>query len=142
MSQTENQELARLILGVGLSRAICSIAELGVPDLIEPGHPRSIVHLAQEVNAHERSLYRVMRYLASQGLFSEQADHHFDHTRLSACLRTDAETSYRPAARFMHHMFPAWDGLHHSILTGESGFASTSITPTSAEVSVLEGRPV
>ena len=122
MAQAETEELAKLIMGAALSRSICTVAELGVADLIEQGKPQPIGHLAQEVGAHERSLYRMLRFLASHGLFAEQNDRRFDHTRLSACLRTDAEASYRPAARMMHRMFPAWEGLHHAALTGESGF--------------------
>ena len=63
-----------------------------------------------------------MRFLASHGLFQEKGNRQFDHTPLSQCLRNDADGSFRPAARMLHRIFPAWDGLHHAILTGEPGF--------------------
>jgi hypothetical protein len=64
----------------------------------------------------------LLRYLASHGLFRECADRRFDHTPLSAALRTDAPGSYRAGARLFHHLFAGWDGLHHSIQTAEPGF--------------------
>jgi hypothetical protein len=60
--------------------------------------------------------------MASHGLFQETGNRHFDHTALSAALRTDAPGSCRAAAQLFHRLFAAWDGLHHSIQTGEPGF--------------------
>jgi len=108
--------------GAALSRAVCSIAELGVADLIETGHPQPIEHLARASKTHEASLYRVLRFLASHGLFQEAGDRHFDHTPLSAALRSDAPGSYRAGAQLYHFLFAAWDGLHYSLQTGEPGF--------------------
>jgi len=60
--------------------------------------------------------------LASHGIFQEKSTGQFDHTPLSHCLRSDAEGSFRSAAQMMHRVYPAWDGLHHAIMTGDSGF--------------------
>src|SRR5262245_45406745 len=122
MSQTETEKLTQIVLGAALSRAVCTVAELGIADQIESGSPKSVASLAQATGTHERSLYRLMRFLASHGLFEEKADRLFDHTSLSQCLRSDAEGSYRSAAQMVHRMFAGWDGLHHSVLTGEPGF--------------------
>jgi len=122
LAQAETDQLNQMILNVALSRAVCSVAELGVADHLEAGSPRSAEDLAQATGAHPRSLHRVLRFLAGQGLFRETAEGHFDHTPLSSVLRTDAEGSYRAGARMFHRMFPAWDGLDHSLRTGEPGF--------------------
>jgi hypothetical protein len=122
MSQAETERLTEIVMSAALSRAVCTVAELGVADHIESGSPQSITSLATATGAHERSLYRIMRFLASHGLFQEKDDRQFDHTPLSHSLRSDAAGSYRAAAQMMHRMFPAWDGLHHSALTGEPGF--------------------
>jgi hypothetical protein len=122
MAQAETEQLTRMALSAALSRAICSIAELGVADMIEAGSSQSVEILAHTARAHERSLYRILRFLASYGVFQETSPRCFGHTPLSLCLRTDAEGSFRAAARMMHRIFPAWDGLHHSALTGEPGF--------------------
>ncbi len=122
MPQAETERLNRLILSAALSRAICTVAELGVADHLEAGSPQPVESLAESTGAHERSLYRMLRFLTSYGLFEEKDNRRFDHTPLSASLRSDADDSFRPAARMFHRMSPAWDGLHHSVMTGEPGF--------------------
>jgi hypothetical protein len=122
MSQAETEQLTRFVLGAALSRAVCTVAELGIADQIESGSPQSVASLASASGSHERSLYRILRFLASHGLFQEKGNREFDHTPLSLCLRSDAEVSFRPAARMVHRIFAAWDGLHQSALTGEPGF--------------------
>ena len=57
MAQAETEKLTQMVFGAGLSRAISSIAELGVADLIESGSPRPIEFLARVSGAHERTLY-------------------------------------------------------------------------------------
>ena len=123
MAQAETEKLTRILWSAALSRAVCTIAELGIADQIEPGSPQAVESLTRATGTHERSLYRILRFLASHGLFQEQGDRQFDHTPLSHCLRSDAEGSFRPAARMLHSIFPSWDGLHHSAITGESGFS-------------------
>ena len=121
MALAETEQLTRMIASAALSRAICTIGELGVSDHIKAGAPESIATLARLTGAHERSLYRLLRFTASYGVFQETGDRHFDHTPLSAALGTDAAGSFRPATRMFHRMFKGWDGLDHSIRTGEAG---------------------
>jgi O-methyltransferase domain len=121
MALAETEQLTRMIAAAALSRAICTIGELGVSDHIQAGAPQSVETLARLTGAHERSLYRLLRFTASYGIFRETGDRKFDHSPLSAALRSDAEGTFRPAAQMFHRMFPAWDGLDHSVRTGESG---------------------
>jgi hypothetical protein len=83
------------MMGAALSRAVCTIAELGIADQIEAGSPQSVESLAGATGTHERSLCRIMRFLASHGLFQERGNRQFDHTPLSHCLRGDADGSSR-----------------------------------------------
>ena len=122
MAQVETEKLNQIVNGAALSRAVCTIAELGIADQIEPGTSQSVESLAKATGTHERSLYRILRFLASQGIFQENDNHQFGHTPLSHCLKNDAEGSFRPAARMYHRIYPAWDGLHHAAMTGEAGF--------------------
>jgi hypothetical protein len=122
MSQRETDQLNEMVVAAAISRAVCSIAELGVADHIQGGSPQSVSALAAATSTHERSLYRVMRFLASRGVFTETSPHHFDHTPLSRALRSDADGSFRAAARMFHRLFPGWDGLDHAVRTGEPGF--------------------
>jgi len=122
MSQQETDQLNTMLQAAALSRALCTVAELGVADHIAPGTPQPVAALATATGTHERSLYRVLRFMASHGVFVESAPRSFDHTRLSQVLRSDADGSYRAAARLFHRFFPGWDGLDHAVRTGEPGF--------------------
>jgi hypothetical protein len=122
MGQRETEQLNGVLQAAALSRALCSIAELGVADHIVPGTPQPIAGLAAATGTHERSLYRVLRFMAAHGLFQEAGPRTFDHTPLSQVLRSDADGSYRAAARLFHRFFPGWDGLDHAVRTGEPGF--------------------
>ena len=122
MAQKETERLTRIMIGAALSRAVSSIAEIGVADLIQSGEPQPVEHLASASKTHEPSLYRILRFMASYGIFQETANRHFDHTPLSAALRGDAPGSFRAAAQMFHPIFAAWDGLHYSIQTGQPGF--------------------
>ena len=122
MAQKETEHLTRVMTSAALSRAVGTIAELGVADLVQTGQPQPVEHLARASKTHEPSLYRILRFLAGHGLFQETENRHFYHTPLSAALRTDAPGSYRAGAQPFHHLFAARDGLHHSIQNGEPGF--------------------
>ena len=122
MGQKETDQLNQILHGVALTRAMCTVADLGVADHIPAGAPQSAKYLAQVTGTHERSLYRLLRFLASYGLFRETQSGEFDHTPLSIALRSDAEGSFRAAAQLFHHEFRAWDGLDHAVRTGKPGF--------------------
>ena len=122
MAQKETEQLNAMFVAAAQSRALSTVAELGVADHITQGSPKSAGYLARATGAHERSLYRLLRFLASHGLFQETSNGEFDHTPLSAALRSDAEGSYCAAAQLFHHVFAAWDGLDHAVRTGEPGF--------------------
>ena len=65
MAQQETEQLNRMLNGAALSRAVCTIAELGVADLVQTGQPQPIEHLAKASKTLEPSLYRILRFLAS-----------------------------------------------------------------------------
>lgn len=122
MALQETEQLSRILASAALSRAICTIAELGVADHIPSDQPQSMAALARLTGAHERSLYRILRFAASYGVFRETAHHEFAHTRLSSALKNDADGSFRAAARMFHRISAGWEGMHHTVLTGESSF--------------------
>ncbi|WNG44363.1 SAM-dependent methyltransferase [Archangium minus] len=96
--QTENpvQRLIDLSYGFVYSAALCAATELGVADLLEKG-PRSAASLAEELGADPQSLYRLLRLLASAGVFSEDDSGHFSLTPAADYLRTNAPGSLRSA---------------------------------------------
>jgi hypothetical protein len=80
--------LRRLIDGYQLTQAIHVAATLGIPDLVAAG-PRTAEELAAASGSDERSLYRVLRALASVGVFHEEDGRRFSSTPLSERLQTD-----------------------------------------------------
>lgn len=75
--------------GYWVSQAVYVAAKLGIADLLKDG-PKSCDHLARATWAHPRSLYRLMRALASIGVFAPERDDRFGLTPLGACLQTGA----------------------------------------------------
>src|SRR5438874_1202387 len=69
--------LTQLLSGAWVSQCISVAAKLGIADELEAG-PRSQDELARAVKAEPRALYRVLRALASVGVFSERADGRFE----------------------------------------------------------------
>jgi len=141
MGLPETERLTELIAAAALSHAICSIAELGVADQIEAGTPQPVERLAKATGTHERSLYRVLRYMASHGIFRETENRQFDHTPLSAVLRSGAPNSFRSAGRLFHSLRSAWPCLHHSLLTGKPGFEEAYGRPIFEYVGALSQLP-
>src|SRR5581483_8357905 len=108
-----------LITGYWVSQAIGVVALLGVADELAAG-PRDSDDLARAVGAEPRSLYRVLRLLASLGLFTENATGAFGLTALGDTLRSDSPGSVRNFAvteTAPGHWLP-WGRLHESVRTG------------------------
>jgi hypothetical protein len=120
---TPTEELRHLILGFRITRALHVAAKLGIADLLADG-ARSADDLATACGAHGPSLYRVLRLLASEGVFAQTPDGCFALTPLAEVLRRDAPGSLRPMALF--HASPAiwqsWGHLEHAVRTGEPAF--------------------
>jgi hypothetical protein len=118
------QELMwRLITGFYLSQAVHVVATLGVADLQRDG-PRSVDELADATGTHPRSLFRLLRALASAGVFAEDEEGRFALTAAADLLRTDVPGSFHGVARFVGSVaqWEAWGDLRYSIQTGESAF--------------------
>jgi ubiquinone/menaquinone biosynthesis C-methylase UbiE len=119
---TPSEELTRLFRGFWVSQAIYVAAELSIADLLADG-PRTVADLASVAGVHAPSLYRVLRLLASEGVFAEAEAGRFELTPMAATLRRHAgplrlqvlflgqEASWRAAG-----------SLLHTVRTGETAF--------------------
>lgn len=116
------QVLMQMMTGTMVSQSISVIAALGIADLLVGG-PKTADQLASATSTHADSLYRVLRALASAGVFLETDDHRFALTPISDCLRSDAPDSFRNAARLMTLpvFWSAWGELLECIKTGKTG---------------------
>jgi ubiquinone/menaquinone biosynthesis C-methylase UbiE len=115
--------MLQMISGFWISRAIYIAAKLGIADQLRDG-PKTVDELAAATATHAPSLYRVLRALASVGVFSEDKKRGFALTPLAETLRTDAPGSLRAFAtvELGEEHYPAWGELLHSVRTGEIAF--------------------
>jgi hypothetical protein len=115
--------MLQLVTGFWVARAIYVAAKLGLADLVKDG-PKTADELARLTGTHAPSLYRVLRALASVGVFAEDGRRRFSQTTLSETLRSDAPGSLRALAivELGQEHYPAWGNLMHSVKTGEIAF--------------------
>ena len=111
--------LMQMLFGAQMQRSICVAAKLGIADLLA-ARPQTADELAAKTGAHAPSLYRLLRTLASIGVFAETADRKFELTPVAALLRSDAPNSMRDFVILMGEdwIWQAWGELLHSIQTG------------------------
>src|SRR6516165_2564280 len=114
--------MARLLTGYWISQSLHVAAQLGVADLLKDG-PQSVAHLAEATGTHARSLYRLLRALASEGVFAEDEQGRFVLTPLADCLRSDVPNSQRSMAIMNgEEHYRSWGELLYSVQTGQTAF--------------------
>lgn len=120
-------QLMQFLGGSFVSQAIYAATKLGIADLLANG-PKTTADLAAATKMDASSLYRLLRSLASIGVFTETSDGTFSNTPVSELLSTDSPKSLRAMALFMGDeaharviidiMYslktgkPAWDHVH------------------------------
>jgi hypothetical protein len=116
------EQLNRMLTGYWISQALYVAAKLGIAELLAPG-PRTAEDLAGATKSHAPSLYRLLRALASVGVFAEDDQGRFRLTGLAEFLRSDAPGSQRALAIMAgEEHYRAWGELLYSVQTGQPGF--------------------
>jgi len=102
-----------------LSRCLHVATEMGVADALGP-EPETAEALAKKVGANPDRLYRVIRLLASHGIFDVKGGR-ISHSAASQVLRADHPQSMRGFVRIMALpiMWEAYGNLEHAVRTGE-----------------------
>jgi SAM-dependent methyltransferase len=115
--------LRHLSTGFWIAKAIAVAAELGIADHLKDG-PKTTQELAQAVGAHAGALYRLLRAIASVGVFAEEMQGRFTLTPLAALLLSDSPQSWREAAILNGEpwVWQPWGDLLHSVKTGRPAF--------------------
>ena len=115
--------LLRIATGFWASRALYVAAKLLIADQLADG-PVSAEGLAHSCGVHAPSLQRVLRALASLGVFAQDAEGRFDHTPLSRGLCTNATGSLREFIVMLGEAqsWQSWGEVMHSVRTGEPAF--------------------
>lgn len=116
--------LRELVFGAACAAAIRAAARLGVADALDE-EPATAEQLAAAVRTEARPLGRLLRALASYGVFAEQPDGRFAHTAMSRMLREDALDSLRNIALWCTEpwTWEVWPRLDDAVRTGKDVFA-------------------
>jgi hypothetical protein len=121
MPWSAREQLTQMVTGCWVTQMLYVAAKLELADRLAD-RPRLVSELAQETGSHEASLYRLLRALASVGVFAEGADQHFQMTEMAEFLRTGHPQSLHAAVLMSGGTQQIWSELFHSIRTGQSGF--------------------
>lgn len=110
-----------------------TVAKLGVADVLAKG-PLTPEAIAKRVGAHAPFLRRVLRALASAGVFAEGPGGRFRLTPLAQTLRRDRPGSMRDFALMIvdDWVWQTWAALEHGVTTGGNVFEHVHHLPTFA----------
>lgn len=114
-------QLMQFATGYIVTAAVYSAASLGIADLLKDG-PRPIAVLAAACGANEGALYRMLRALASAGVFNETSPKVFALTPISELLRSDRDDSIRDMVLWMGDKmhYDTYSEMVHAVKTGET----------------------
>lgn len=105
-----------------VSRALCSVAELGIPDVLTAG-PRTVAELARDTGVHRPALQQVLTALTAFEVFEMLPDGRFGLARLGTALTTGAPGSALPSALMAQALTArAWQGIPDTVRTGTPAF--------------------
>lgn len=115
-------QLGQMITGYWTSQAIYAAAKFGIADLLAEG-PKSVEELANATGTKPELLFRLLRALASAGIFAEEGEKQFRMTPLAEPLRSDVEGSQRSLALMMGEaQYQAWGNLADTLQTGDNAY--------------------
>ncbi len=111
-----------MLTGYWVTQMIYVAAKLDLAGLLKDG-PRSSDDLAQATRTHPRSLYRLLRGLASLGIFAEGQPREFSLTPKAEALLDGVPGSQRAMALMTgEEHYQSWSELLYCVKTGKIGF--------------------
>ncbi|MBF6331071.1 methyltransferase [Nocardia transvalensis] len=114
--------MRRMLYGPLLSRALCAVAELGIPTLLAAGEA-TVAELAARTGSDASVLGTVLRSLTAFEVFSEPAPGRFALTSLGATLLPGSPGSALPTALLAAgEIGAAWNELATTVRTGQPAF--------------------
>jgi hypothetical protein len=119
-----------LIMGRWVSHLIYAAAKLDLADRLKNG-PITVEELAAAADVQAPALYRVLRALASVGVFAEIGDKRFKLTQLAATLQRAVPGSMHAVALMLGEKYQedTWSQLLHGLKTGEMPFLKAHGVP-------------
>jgi hypothetical protein len=117
------QFILNMIRGSAGTQMTYVAAKLRIADHLNDG-PKSVAELAVRTKTHEDTLYRLLRTLASMGIFTEDDGMRFRLNTAAESLRSGVPGSLRATAEVAGEdwMWRPWGALLHSVQTGETAF--------------------
>ncbi len=112
-----------MVTSMWVSQLLFVVARLGIADELARG-ALAVDELAERTGAKAPALRRVLRALASRGVFAETSGGKFKLTPLAATLRSGRPGSLRDFTLMMADGYNAgaWAALEHGVRTGELPF--------------------
>ncbi|AMY08980.1 Multifunctional cyclase-dehydratase-3-O-methyl transferase TcmN [Luteitalea pratensis] len=123
-------QLIQMMAASWVSATVYTAARLALADHLADG-PKSAVELAGVTGTHAPSLHRLMRTLAGLGILTEQEGQRFALTPLGQALKTGAPGCARSTLLAFggQAFWRSWEGMLHSVQTGETGFEQVNGAP-------------
>mgnify|MGYP000856857059 CR=1 FL=1 len=116
------EQLAQMLDGYWVSQAICAAARFGFADKLRDG-PKTASELADATSTRPDAVHRLLRALASVGIFAEDESGRFALTPLAEPLRSDVAGSKRAYAMMTGDLqYRALAEIDHCVRTGEGAF--------------------
>jgi hypothetical protein len=122
--------MAEMIYGMINTQMLYAVVQLGIADLLRDG-PRSVDQLAAATGADASSLHRVLRLLASNGVFMQTEHGSFALNPSAELLRSDVPGSLAAMATYYGSPWhwAAWGNTLEAVRTGRSAFESVHGVP-------------
>ena len=121
----DSARVREMIDGYRLSQAIFAATELSIAERLAQG-PAHYEALAVASESDPRSLYRLLRALASADLLTEEGGGRFALTPLGNLLRPAADGSLHAWTRLSASLYRPWGELLHAVRTGKQSFEPAS----------------
>ena len=121
--QNPRDRLRQMLPDIRVIQMIYVAAKLNIADLLSEG-PVTVEELANTCNAHAPTLYRLLRALASLGIFTEVEPMKFGLTELAELLRSDVPESMQTKALWLGEpwRWRPFGELLYSVQTGQPAF--------------------
>ena len=116
------RKLLGVLSGSWVAQCCYAVAKLGIPDLLADG-PRPVGELAAACGADPGALARLLRGMASIGLFRRTAPGTYALTSVTEFLRSDVPNSLRQTAILDgEEVFRSFAEITHTLATGAPAF--------------------
>ncbi|NGX47086.1 MAG: Multifunctional cyclase-dehydratase-3-O-methyl transferase TcmN, partial [Chlamydiae bacterium] len=126
---SEREELLNIVSGQWIAQGVYTAAKMDVAGHLLNG-TKSIEQLAELTSSDEDNLYRLLRMLASVGIFTEKPGRNFSNTNTSAILAEKHPQSLRSLILFYScEMSRSFDKLDQCVQRGTPAFELTFQKP-------------